>query len=194
MILGLGHPRTGTGFTSKLCQTWGLDVGHEKVGLHGVIDWRYITPRGPYPFVGALNARPEYDTLVYNVRNPKDALGSIIYTEDMNTQSLRFRKKLFTIPFENRVEQSIASMIAYDDIMTEMKPDIVYRVEDQQEVLFDGLLSSGYDIEYKKWNIPVNTRDHLSLDDALGYYQVSQEHQILINTLCSKYDYPHIDF
>lgn len=31
-ILVVGHPRTGTGYTSKLLQSWGLDVQHERMG------------------------------------------------------------------------------------------------------------------------------------------------------------------
>lgn len=198
MILGIGHPRTGTGFTSHLCKLWGLDVQHELMGTQGTSDWRYIKPEGPYPFGHtdhpALDQRPHYDTLVYNVRDPKTALGSIIYTEDMSPESVRYRTELFTLPFSNRIERSIASMVAFDDIMTEMNPDITYRIEDQQEVLFDGLSERGYDVTYVHCDTPVNTRPHLTLDDALLYYTVSPEHQILINNICDKYNYKPIEF
>jgi len=39
LILGLVHPRTGTGYTAKLLQSWGLDVKHEKMGKDGTVDW-----------------------------------------------------------------------------------------------------------------------------------------------------------
>ena len=36
-ILGLGHPRTGTGYTSALCRLWGLSIGHERLENDGRI-------------------------------------------------------------------------------------------------------------------------------------------------------------
>ena len=47
-ILGLGHTRTGTGYTSKVLSDWGLDVGHEVMRKHGIVSWLLVKPKGPY--------------------------------------------------------------------------------------------------------------------------------------------------
>ena len=195
MILGLGHPRTGTGFTSKLCQMWGLDVGHEYMGDDGIIDWHLVKASGPYPYHKGpkFSRRPEHDMLIYNIRHPKDTIPSVVFTEDTNKSSLKYREPLFTIPYSNKVERAIASIIAFDDIISAMKPDITYRIEDQQTNLFEVLVED-HDIEYEEYNTPYNTREHRTLDDALCYYDVSIEHQLLINVFCDKYGYTPIDF
>lgn len=196
MILGLGHPRTGTGFTSKLCKLWGLNVGHEKSQSAGIIDWRYVMPYGPYPFnsMRDIAKRPNYDHLIYNVRDPNASLGSIMYTEDANMRSKVFRSTFLKHPHSNPLEFSISSIATFDKLITALRPDCRYRIEDQQETLFNFLESAGYSVSYVECSTPVNTRLHSTLDDALSQHSVSSFHQKLMHNFCDKYDYPHINF
>lgn len=196
MILGLGHPRTGTGFTSKLCTLWGINVGHEKSRSDGIIDWRYVMPYGPYPFNSMRNVakRPNYDHLIYNVRDPNTSLPSILFTEDANMRSKVFRSSFLKYPHSNPIEFSISSIATFDKMICDIKPDLTYRVEDQQKKLFDFLESTGYSVKYKEFSTPVNTRSHSTLDDALSQHSVSSFHQNLMHNFCDKYEYPHIIF
>ncbi|WJE87998.1 hypothetical protein YFHUAIHA_CDS0125 [Phage C48C1] len=196
MILGLGHPRTGTGFTSKLCTLWGLDVGHEKIRSDGIIDWRYVMPYGPYPFNSMRNVtkRPNYDHLIYNVRDPNTSLPSILFTEDANMRSKVFRSSFLKYPHSNPIEFSISSIATFDKMICDIKPDLTYRIEGQQKKLFNFLESTGYPVKYKEFSTPVNTRPHSTLDDALSHHSVSPFHQKLMHNFCDKYEYPHINF
>lgn len=196
MILGLGHPRTGTGFTSKLCTHWGINVGHEKRQSDGIIDWRYVIPYGPYPFNSMRNVtkRPSYDHLIYNVRDPNTSLASILFTEDANMRSKVYRSTFLKYPHSNPLEFSISSIATFDKLIVDLNPDLTYRIEDQQRNLFDFLDSAGYAVKYKEFSTPVNTRTHSSIEDALSQYSVSSVHQKLMRNFCDKYDYPHINF
>ena len=83
LILGLGHPRTGTGYTSNLLKTWGLDVGHEKMGADGIIAWQLVSDIEPRIFMEDFDSsRYTYKYLIYNVRDPRGSIPSIALTEN----------------------------------------------------------------------------------------------------------------
>jgi len=65
LILGVGHPRTGTGYTAKLLQSWGLDVGHEKMGEHGTVDWS-LAPASKSIWIGGVDFREwDWEHIIY---------------------------------------------------------------------------------------------------------------------------------
>lgn len=194
MILGLGHPRTGTGFTSKLCCLWGLDVGHEVRKFHGVVDWRYVMPSGPYPFNRRLPDRPEFKHLIYNVRDPKTSIASILYTENTNLWSREYRSSFLKYPHTNALEFTISSIVTFDKLINSMHPNCTFRIEDQQKKLYDYLESVGYTIKYVEYNTPVNTRQHSTLENALTEHTASSFHQKLMHNFCDKYGYSRINF
>lgn len=194
MILGLGHPRTGTGYTAKLCRLWGLKVGHEMPRADGVVGWQYVHPTGPYPFDASVQSgRPQYDHLIYNVRDPSYSLASIIHTEDIVSDSRKFRSNLIDIPSKNKVEFAISSIITFDKLITELKPNITYRIEDQQQELFD-YLSGVYPLKYVESTNKTNTREHSGLEAAIGGYEVSTLHRDLLDAYCDKHGYNQVKF
>ena len=90
LILGVGHPRTGTGFTASILSSWGLRIGHEKLMEDGIVAWQHVIENGPWPWIKHTDKlKPEI--LIYNVRNPKDSIPSIVFTEDVRPESLKFR-------------------------------------------------------------------------------------------------------
>jgi len=75
LVLGLGHARTGTSHSAKIMKSWGMRVSHEGMDLHGIVAWQ-LAPDAPPPLI-AFNREPklfrdqyEYETIVYNVRDP----------------------------------------------------------------------------------------------------------------------------
>ena len=72
-ILGLGHPRTGTGFTSSILNSWGLEVGHEKLERDGVVAWQLAVENGPWPYMADF-PNVESEILIYNVRDPRTSI------------------------------------------------------------------------------------------------------------------------
>lgn len=142
LVLGLGHARTGTGHTARIMKSWGMRVGHEHVDIHGIIAFQFAT-EAPPPMI-AMDKFPtihremwEFETLVYNLRNPLESLPSIIFTENY---SLKWRSEWgnFTID-ENILTTSISSLLSWDKMIMNKKPDIIFRIEDQERFLFEKL-------------------------------------------------------
>jgi hypothetical protein len=149
-ILGIGHPRTGTGFTSKLLTAWGVNVGHEVLNADGIVAWQLIHSKGKYPFM-TLPERPEYSILIYTIRNPLYSIPSIVCTEDINKKSLNFRKKVLGFKIrKNPIETAIDSLIAYDIKARELNP-FPFRIERDQISLFS-LLQKDHIVCYNNYN------------------------------------------
>lgn len=81
-ILVVGHPRCGTRYISKLLQSYGLDVEHEKIGKDGTSSWFYTVDDYP-PFDTIKQKRSEYiwENMIHCVRDPFKAIPSIAKTE-----------------------------------------------------------------------------------------------------------------
>lgn len=201
-ILGLGHPRTGTGFTSNTLKTFGFNVGHEALESDGIVAWQLVAEQGPWwwmpSFNKLTNKRPDYEYLIYNVRNPKDSIPSIILTDDNkswnNTTSLNYRLNAIGVPHSfNRVEQAILSIITFDKLITNLGPDIIYRIEDEYDKLYEFAKRINPLASYKEPEKNVNSRKHdgwnalqVELDGVRPFYKV------LINEYCDKYGYPRM--
>lgn len=188
-ILVVGHPRTGTGYTAKLLQSWGLDVQHEKMGEDGTSDWSLVTR------IQSLWQKVEYDdfkwnNVIYCVRDPRESIASIAYTEQM---TLPFRKNFNRrIKNENLISSAIVSILEWDKMIASLNPSITYRIEDESEKLFKYLKDSGLSV---RWNdsqvgIKYNVRSHPKLDDLLKEHDdIPNRFKRGINEFCRKYGY-----
>ena len=74
LILGVGHPRTGTGYTAKLLQSWGLDVGHEVMGEHGTVDWSLAAGEKSLWSGGSDFREWDWQHIIYCVRDPRESI------------------------------------------------------------------------------------------------------------------------
>jgi hypothetical protein len=163
-ILGLGHPRTGTKYTSNLLKSWGLDIGHEALGKDGIVAWQLATNESKLPFMEkAKNVNYNsflWDTKIYIVRNPKESLPSIVYTEK---GSIPFRSTFLDGEYkkDNWLLMSIKSILKWNDLILEKKPDFIFRIESDGKNLFE-FLKQKYDIT---WN-----------DSEIGKVQNSRVH------------------
>ena len=194
-ILGLGHPRTGTGYTHRIMQTWGLKIGHEYMADDGIVAWQLVHKEGPWPFIDTVKEGDVYDFkhLIYNVRNPKDSIPSIALTESKCEFSTGFRSDKIRINLQgNPVEAAIRSITKFDRMISRRNPDFIFKIEDGAEDLYKFLEDSGYPV---KWddshvNVKYNARNHAGWD-ALSedIKNVDQEHKNLINAYCQKYGY-----
>lgn len=196
LILGLGHPRTGTGYTAKLLQSWGLDVGHEKMGEHGTVDWSLAT-KGKSLWQNVDFKDWNWQHKIYCVRDPRESIASIAYTE-IDSASFEFRKgyeRLVGRP--NLIVSAIASIIKWDNMITQMQPNLIYSIESKEgaKKLFDYLQESGVDVT---WNDSIvgkkqNQREHKSFEELLeevGY--VANRFKNPINAYCDKYGYDRL--
>lgn len=195
LILGVGHPRTGTGYTSKLLQSWGLDVQHEKMGKHGTVDWT-LAGKKQSIWQGGIDFRNyEWQHIIYCVRDPRESIPSIAYTENADT-SFNFRKQ-----FEQRIEEknlivsAIASILKWDQLIMQMNPSITYRIEDEAEKLFNYLNKKEIKLEWSDSQIGIkyNERKHNTLEHLLkdsGF--IPSRFKRGINEYCDKYGYDRI--
>ena len=174
LILGLGHPRTGTGYTSKIMKSWGLRAGHEYMDKHGIVAWQFAT-EAPPPMI-AINKFPtlckddwEFETIVYNVRNPYNSLLSIV----AETYTLKWRSQWggFEIT-ENVLLNAINSLLSWDKMIMNKNPQIIYRIEDEGRLLYDKLHERYPEI--LRWNdievgVIHNSRKHPSWEEMKKY-------------------------
>lgn len=197
-ILGIGHPRTGTGYTHIVMKSWGLKVGHEQMGKDGIVGWPLINRKGPWVFIDTVKPGDvyEYKLVIYNTRDPKDSIPSIIHSENINEHSVSFRNKILNIDinkFDNKVEGAIESIVRYDEEACKFKPNFTFRIEDGAELLYTKLEESNLDVKWNesKVNKKYNRRDHSGwkgLEEDLK--NVRPEFRNKINKYCEKYRYP----
>ena len=190
LILGLGHPRTGTGYTAKILQSWGLDVGHEKMGEHGTIDWSLsISDKSIWQDLDFNGF--DWQHVVYGVRNPRESIASIIDTEDL---SFDFRSKHAKLNRdENPIVSAIKSIHYWDKLIQKIDPNVIFRVEDEGIDLFNYLKDEGVNVTWSDEFLDkkFNSREHRTLEDIIAIHGMpSAKYQIMINTYCRRYGYP----
>jgi hypothetical protein len=219
-ILGIGHPRTGTGYTSKILRKWGLDVLHENIGKDGIVSWFLVFETGPFLWQNQFSHRPAYDHLIYNVRNPRESLASIVYTETPHTIHSNFEKqgdtfvvntsprqrldfishrwrsaRIHGMEQKNPIESAIVSICAFNDMINYLKPDVTYRIEDQDKLLYEYLEKHYDDITYVEHRKAENTRNHSPFEEMLYDFGPPRDQYIdKINEFCFEHGYKEIKF
>ena len=190
LILGLGHPRTGTGYTAKLLQSWGLDVKHEKMGKDGTVDWSLAAGKSLWQDVD-LNGW-NWQHIIYCVRDPKQSIPSIVYTEDVGNASEKFRKQHGVRGGSNPIVSAINSLYKWDQLISELEPNVIFRIEDEGEDLFKYLEKVGIKV---KWDETIlgkkqNVREHPSWDEMIAEFgDIPGRAKIKLNSYCRKYGY-----
>lgn len=161
MIVGLGHPRCGTGFAASLLQQHGLDVKHEDVGADGVISWMQVARRRAGPWGNTLADYPAGTKVFLVARSPLAALNSVA-TENQQIRSIGFRSQVIwerrgidLFVWDNQTAGegiydyfgwAVMSMaywydICLEDISTGGEPGVVFRIEQpSDDVLLGGFL------------------------------------------------------
>ena len=194
LILGVGHPRTGTGYTAKLLQGWGLDVGHEKMGEHGTVDWSLSS--GSKSLWQDVNFKEwDWQHIIYCVRDPKETIASLIYTENTKEGSMAFREKYGVRSHGNPIITAINSIYRWDELISSLNPNLVFRIEDQGELLFNYLKDQGIELNWNDLTIgqKQNTREHPSWEEVVKTFgNLPAKYRIKINAFCRKYGYPQI--
>jgi hypothetical protein len=143
-VLVIGHPRCGSAYMSQLMQACGLDVRHEEMGDNGISSWMFAVVDEDNPWAKnkyALSRRYSvFDHVIHHVRNPVDAIPSIIRENRHSVVSYQFRRKhikqLLNIDlddFVSEIEKAAASFLYWNKIIEQSRPDLVVRVEDCAE-------------------------------------------------------------
>lgn len=131
LFLVTGHPRSGTGYMSRLLQAFGYDVGHERMCKDGTSDWHFAVPPGGVSFRG----RPpgsrcwRFCHRIQVVRDPIRTMASVAFTENRHRGSMRFRKLYIDINANDPVESAALSIIRWNQMIAAQRVDLVLRVE-----------------------------------------------------------------
>ena len=192
IILGVGHPRTGTGYTSNLLKSWGLDVGHEKMGKDGIVAWQLVSNVEPRIYMEHFNAlKYKYQYVIYNVRNPKNSIPSVALTE---TKTAGYRFQSFNcLNFSNDVENAVRSIIEWDKLIRNMNPDFVFRIEDQSKDLHSFLISKNIEVSDFKDTLLRNERNHAGYTAIeKDLLKIPEELKQGLNEYCERYGYPKL--
>lgn len=123
----LGHPRSGTGYMSKLFQANGYDVLHEAMGRHGTSNWQFAVRANEYPFKFDDYRRQDvkFKTVIQVMREPLAAVNSIAYLEG---RSEDFRAQYVPL-VGNPFERAIMSYYGWHGIIKAQSPDMVLKLE-----------------------------------------------------------------
>lgn len=166
------------------------------MGGNGVVAWMLCVKADKYPYLGSKwdSSNLKHDVVIYNVRDPMTSIPSIIHTEDTKRLSVSFRSTYGGFKrTENRVENAMLSLIAWDELITTLNPDYRWRIEDEGENLFAWLKQNGFDV---KWNEKVighrmNIRDHDGWSEDLQkeLKEVSETTKNKMNRLSAEWGY-----
>jgi len=192
-ILVIGHPRTGTGYTSKLLQSWGLDVQHEQMGKDGTSNWAYAAKESNAPLFEGKFSDHNWHTIIYCVRDPRGTIPSVAYTEDINKASLNYRLKWGKYKItDNKLTNAIRSIVSWDKLIDKINPHITFRVEDGAEDLFKELQKRKVKVLWNdEW---LSKKDNTRIHDGFDKLQEESDRvlfrdRLKINAYCDKYNY-----
>ena len=193
-ILVVGHPRTGTGYTAKLLQSWGLDVQHERMGEDGTSDWSLAS--GDKSLWQDVNFKDyEWDIIIYCVRDPRDSIASVVYTEDIIKNSKDFRNKNGKIYHnDNPIVRAINSLVEWDRLITGMNPSITYRIEKDSKDLYE-YLKNHTDIVWNNSHVGMryNQRNHKNWEEMTSeFLTVPRRYRNKLNEYCERYGYSKV--
>ena len=153
-ILCVGHPRCGSAYMAQLLTAFGLDVGHERLGANGISSWMFAVDDDPYPFArnrGAeLRRDKHFASVIHHVRNPIDAIPSIMVENKYSPVSYQFRRRhilkelaLDLDAYPSEAERAVVAYLAWNRLIERMKPGLVVQVEDSEEKVRDLLVMMG---------------------------------------------------
>jgi len=153
-LLVVGHPRCGSGYMSGLLQASGLDVGHEKMGRHGISSWMFATDDDKMPFAQdkySVSRKTSYfQYCIHHVRDPRVAVPSIMRDNKYSAPSFQFRRrhirKRFGIDLQDytsEIERAVLSYVYWNRMIAAGGIDLVVRVEDGQDQFLGWLLDRG---------------------------------------------------
>ncbi len=213
-FLGLGHPRCGSGYTSSVLKAVGLDVGHEKLEKDGIVSWMFATDNdAPWALnEGARTRRFKYfEHVIHHVRNPRSAIPSILRDDEHSEASHQFRRHgildAFSVDiddYETPLARAVASFVYWNKLVAEQRPNVVYRVEDEEDKLIQYLVKHGVieasEVRVEKLQLPdknVNADkayqgkryEKPTVDDS-DYFRLPEILLKDLNAYCHHYGYP----
>ena len=165
----VGHPRCGSAYMAHLLTAFGLDVGHERLGAHGISSWMFAADDDPYPYArnrGAeLRRDKHFATIIHHVRNPDQAIPSIMVENQHSPVSYQFRRRhilkelaIDLDAYTSDLERAVVAYLAWNRLIEKMRPSLVVQVEHCEVQVRQHLVSQGLiPAEFRPLQLPPKT-------------------------------------
>jgi hypothetical protein len=138
MLLILGHPRCGSAFAARAASSFGMEIGHEMMGRHGMASWMFAVDDLVAPFGRGYGLAPmncSFKMVIQHLRDPFDAAPSIMI-ENKVGPSLVYRRQHIMDAFgfditslERPLDRAVASYLFWNKIVELRQPKFVFRIE-----------------------------------------------------------------
>jgi hypothetical protein len=207
-FLILGHPRSGTGYISKLFSGYGIKIGHECIDDHGISCWTFATKSANHFYGVPKNESQKkikgisrqdlnYNHLIQNVRNPFDTINSVYHTESISNSHIFRMLHCQPIIDENldMLSKTILSTVRWNKMIESLSPDIVFKVEDCESEVKEYLNSLNFNmIDNVFDNKKYNSREKSSIYKLTPEDYSSVPTYVLneLDEYCMKYNYKNI--
>lgn len=170
-LLITGCPRSGTTYLAMLMQAYGLEVGHERAGRHGISSFALAVdgPDGPW---GPARRRYRFERVIHIVRDPVAAIASFATMGPRAWQY--FNAYIYAPPSLPVVHRGALAWVGWNRLIEAQPHDVRLRVEDAATALPALLHSWGWPA-VRRGPLPpsnTNTRPHgpltwSDIEDAL---------------------------
>jgi len=203
--LVLGHPRCGTGYSAELLKSYGLNIGHERMGTDGISCWQYVIKDDLPPFSKKdLNNKNRdqyiFDIIIHTIRDPFTALPSIYYTETPHgadpkhwaykfiIQSHNWRKEKLNLLDINPFEFVAQSFLKWNELIEKESADIILKIESPNKLIsyLEDTLQLKKITEAQKF---YNSRKY---ENNFQWGKISSDTLLILDKFCDKYNYEKI--
>lgn len=141
----VGHPEVGLSETIATMQQSGLDIGDGADGADGFAAWTFaVSDTNPHATSTILRRRAtlHWDHLILPVCNLETAVLRVMRLNIESPMSYAFRRRhvldwtgIDLDSCATNTERAVRSILAWVDMVEALKPDLIFRVEDQAERL-----------------------------------------------------------
>ena len=197
----IGHPRTGSGYMSKLMKCFDYEIGHEKMKRDGISCWlnvHCVPEEHPMDIFQpwGIPRRPDSrkGIIIHHIRNPVKAMASIIL-ENREPSSYQFRRQVilhhFYIDLDNynEIDKAALSYIYWNRLAEAQGPQVRIQVEKGPEQL---ALFFGKDVP--SVSPPNDTNTSKNRHQEVEWNKMSPKVYQILDETCERYGYISISY
>ncbi len=212
-LLAVGHPRCGSRYMSELLTACGLDVGHERIGEHGISSWRFAVEddreSSALDPLSSSRKNTHFGNVVQFVRDPRTAIPSIVRENQRSEKSYAFRRKhirgVFDVDLDaarSEVEKAVLSYVYWNKIIERQQVNLRVRIEEGEAALHDFLKERQLLQDVGTTPAPPKTVSARKSDEGVfaekpslseaDWDAVGDEPRQAVNEMCRRYGYPEL--
>ena len=195
-----GHPRSGTGFMSRLMKEYGYNVGHERMKSDGISSWMFTVNEDQVFGDRGINRKDfNFNYLIMTIRNPLDIISSTHFTENNirnlpnRGRSFAFRKKHVDFTGLNQIEIAVKSVLDWYRYIERQRPHLILHIDKNPEDKLFHFLKRHENLPLQrpipKITFKVNSRKHDRIDFETIQKECSEALVEELKNFCALYGY-----